>query len=269
MKVVLFCGGTGSRIRYDLNDTPKPLIDVCGIPIILRMMAQYAAAGHDDFILCAGHKIEFFNGFFSFIKERSVIELYNNELSRIYNSPPIQSWRIRIEDTGNVIIGERLWRIRNLLSSEEMFFANYTDVVSDININSSLRAFKEQNVIASIAAVKPSQSYHWLDASSDNDLVSNIQDQQTEDKYINGGYMCLGKGIFNFLGQGKELATDAFREIIKLKGLFAYKTDGLWKSIDTRKDLEEAETLMIEKGQDSVLWPLTSGIYDIKRRMGL
>ena len=154
---------------------------------------------------------------------------------------------MRIEDTGDCNIGTRLFQLRYLLQNEDYFFANYSDSVSLIDINVSLLAIKGTSCVASIAAVKPSHYYHWLNydttetGGSNKFTVKSIENSSELSHRINGGYMCLSSDIFKYLNYGEELVEQPFQRLAQEHRLVCYQTDSYWRSIDTYKDLQEAE----------------------------
>lgn len=246
MKVVLFCGGEGTRIREASESLPKPLISLGGLPIMFHVMCEYARAGCIDFILCAGYKIEKIIEFSEKLKKNFEGENFSCDAWVALGYPPPSDWKVKVVDTGSVCIGERLWSIRHMLMSEDFFYANYSDAISNVSIEKSLKCLLENDSICSFMAVKPSQSYHWIDFNEDG-TVGALNESTKYDKRINGGYMCLTPNIFDYLYKGEELVLESFERLIKLKKLSAYKFDGYWKSIDTYKDLMQAESEINEK----------------------
>ena len=249
MKVLLFCGGKGTRIREASELLPKPLIRVCNLPIILRLMARYSAVGANDFILATGHLsyviIDYFEKLFQNNPENKKIETF---LIKKYSCAPFDKWNVRIEDTGDCNIGTRLFQLRHLLQNEDYFFANYSDSVSTIDINESMLTIKGTPYVASIASVKPSHYYHWLnyDNTEVDDrnkfIVKSIENSAKLSHRINGGYMCLSSDIFKYLNYGEELVEQPFQRLAQERRLVCYQTNSYWRSIDTYKDLQEAET---------------------------
>lgn len=258
MKVILFCGGRGTRIRQASELLPKPLIPVCNLPIILRLMAQYSAVGANDFILATGHLSGVIENYFEKLlqvnPENKKIEAF---LIEKYFCAPFENWNIKIEDTGDCNIGTRLFKLKHLLHKEDYFFANYSDSVSSININESLLSLKGTSCVASIAAVKPSHYYHWLnyDANQAREpntfTVKSIENSSKLSHRINGGYMCLSSEIFEYLNYGEELVEQPFQRLAQENRLVCYQTDSYWRSIDTYKDLQEAEGELGELSYDN------------------
>ena len=242
MKTVIFCGGEGTRIRDVSENAPKPLIKLNGFPLIFYVMCQYAKYGYTDFILCGGYKFNKIEEFTSLLTRNSLALGIHNSFFEINNIPHPSSWKINAIDTGSSIIGERLWKVRKYLLDEELFFASYSDSITDLDINISKNILVKNQAICCFAAVKPSQSYHWVDFQPNNfELVSGLNESSQQDHWINGGYMCLKPEIFLHMKEGEELVLEPFARLASANKLAAYKHLGYWKSIDTYKDLIEAE----------------------------
>src|SRR5215469_14158838 len=134
MKVVLFCGGMGLRIR-DQEDIPKPMVHIGYRPILWHVMKYYAHYGHRDFILCLGHKAESIKKFFLNYNEAFSSDFVLSDAGRNLNvlDTDFARWSITFADTGgNAAIGERLYAVRDYVKDEEVFLANYVDGLSDI-----------------------------------------------------------------------------------------------------------------------------------------
>jgi len=253
MKVVLFCGGKGTRIRAASESTPKPLLDVAGIPIITRLMARYSSIGATEFILAGGYKIEFIEKYFKSLISSVNTQKLDRFLQEKYDAKPINEWSINIVDTGECNIGTRLYKLKDYLMKEKTFLVNYSDSISDIDLQQSIKVIANNDSIAAIFSVKPSQYYHWLEfdndhATSESSTISNISSSSLLKHKINGGYMCLKPEIFNYMNFGEELVEEPFNRLIQEKKLLGYNASGYWKSIDTYKDLIEAESELHEKG---------------------
>jgi glucose-1-phosphate cytidylyltransferase len=238
MKVVLFCGGLGTRLREYSETTPKPMVEIGYRPIIWHLMRYYAHFGHKDFVLCLGYKGDVIKNYFLNYSEC----LSNNfTLSeggrkiRVHNND-IEDWTITFVDTGlNSNIGQRLQAVRPYLAGEEVFLANYADGLSDLDLNSYLEHFYKHDKIASFLAVQPSQSFHVVSLNGDA-LVENIQSADRADLWINGGFFAFKQEIFNHMKDGEELVLAPFQRLIREQELIAYRNPGFWACMDTLKE---------------------------------
>src|SRR5579872_4126475 len=246
MKVVLFCGGLGLRIR-DAEDVPKPMVHIGYLPILWHVMKYYAHFGHKDFILCLGHRAETIKNYFLNYNECAsndfVLSAGGKKLE-LFNSD-IQDWRITFADTGiNSNIGQRLKAVEKYLEGEEEFLANYSDGLTDISLNEQLEHFREHDKIASFLCVRPSLSYHLVSLEPGNgSLVSDIHPIDNGNVRINGGFFIFKKNIFEYMRDKEELVIEPFQRLLGEKQLIGYAYDGFWASMDTFKDKQQLENL--------------------------
>ena len=249
MKVVLFCGGLGMRLKEFSDNIPKPMVNIGYRPIIWHLMKYYAHFGHKDFILCLGYKGDAFKKYFLEYDEcmsndftlsegGSKLELGNSD---------IHDWRITFVDTGiHSNIGQRLVRVKEYLVGEELFLANYSDGLTDMNLSNQLEHFNSHNKIASFLSVKPNISYHTVSMKNDI-LVGDMRPFKSCNIRINGGFFILRNNIFQFIKDGEELVQEPFYRLIEKEQLIAYEYNGFWGALDTFKDKQQLDELY-EKG---------------------
>ena len=262
MKVVLFCGGLGMRLREFSDNIPKPLVKIGNRPIIWHLMKYYAHFGHKDFILCLGYKGENFKKYFLDYNEcdsndfklyqgGKKIELVNND---------IMDWTITFVDTGmHSNIGQRLKAVEKHLGSEEIFLANYSDGLTNLDLSKQIVRFRESDAVASFVSVKPNLSYHTVSVK-ENNLVMDMQPFYKHDIRINGGYFIFRKEIFNYLQEGEELVQEPFYRLIKEKRLATYPYDGFWGCMDTFKDKQLLDDLYEKSPAPWELWKIKKGL---------
>ena len=238
MKVVLFCGGLGTRLREHSDTIPKPLVNIGYRPIIWHLMKYYSHFGFKEFILCLGYRGDLIKDFFLnyseclsndfiFSNSRKTIELLNSD---------IEDWKITFVDTGlHSNIGQRLLAVRSHLDGEEMFMANYSDGLCDLPLNSYIEDCKKRDVIANFISVRTSQSFHAVQIG-DNGLVESIGKVRESEFWINGGFFVFKKDIFNYINEGEELVEEPFKRLMAQKQLYSYQYKGFWESMDTFKD---------------------------------
>lgn len=238
MKVVLFCGGQGMRIREYSDQIPKPMVPIGYRPILWHVMKYYAAFGHKDFILCLGFKADVIKQYFLNYDEclSNDFVLRGNEASPQLLSTDIQDWTITLVDTGmSANIGERLMEVREHLEGEEIFLANYSDGLTDLPLPGLIAGLEQQNMVASFVSVRPNQTFHVVNTDAD-DVVSSIEDIRGSNVRINGGYFAFRSEIFDYMEKGEELVEQPFQRLIAKKKLLAHPYDGFWTSMDTFKD---------------------------------
>lgn len=239
MKVVLFCGGLGTRLREHSETIPKPMVEIGYRPIIWHLMRYYAHFGHTEFILCLGYKGDYIKNYFLNYNEclSNNFTLSNGGKNIQLHTTDIEDWKITFVDTGlNLNVGERLAAVKPYLEGEDVFLANYADGLSDLDLNAYLDHFHQQDKIASFLAVQPSQSFHVVSLNNDDGLVENIRSVGHSNLWINGGFFALKKEIFDYMQPGEELVLDPFQRLIQQKQLVAYKNPGFWACMDTLKE---------------------------------
>ena len=262
MKVVLFCGGLGLRIR-DAEDVPKPMVQIGYRPVMWHVMKYYAHFGHKDFILCLGYRADAIKKYFLDYNEcvsNDFVLSGGNKKVELFNSD-IHDWRITFVDTGiNSNIGQRLKAVEKHLDGEEEFLANYSDGLTDLDLSEQFAHFHEHKKLASFLCVRPSMSYHSVSVGAGkNNLVSGIHPINDGSIRINGGYFIFNHRIFNYIEPGDELVIQPFNRLIKEKQLIGYQFDGFWESMDTFKDKQHLESLYSSGAAPWEVWKNKKG----------
>ncbi len=238
MKVVLFCGGLGMRLREYSEHIPKPMVPIGYRPILWHVMKYYAHYGHKDFILCLGYGADAIKGYFLNYNECVSNDFVLSEGGKglqLLNTD-IHDWRITFADTGTTAnVGQRLKAIEKYVHGEEMFLANYSDGLTDLPLPEQIDHFSKQSKVGSFVCVTPRLSFHLVSLDGDN-LVTGVQDMNRSNIRINGGYFLFRQNIFNYLREGEELVHEPFQRLIKEQQLIGYRYDGFWASMDTFKD---------------------------------
>jgi len=238
MKVVLFCGGLGTRLREHSDTIPKPLMNIGYRPILWHLMRYYAHFGHKDFILALGYRGDLIREYFLHYNEAmsNDFTLTNGGKTVELHSEDIRDWRITFVDTGlHANIAERLLRARKHLEGEPAFLANYADGLSDVPIDRMIADFEAKQVVASFAAVNDLHSFHTVDATPDG-YATRIDGMANQDLLINGGFFVLRQDIFDYIEPGEELVEAPFKRLIDKRLLAAYRHSGFWRAMDTFKD---------------------------------
>lgn len=238
MKVVLFCGGYGTRMQEYSETIPKPLVTIGYRPIIWHLMRYYAHFGHTDFILCLGYRGDLIKRYFldydECLSNDFVLDGGTKEVELLQKD--IDGWRITFCDTGlESNIGQRLCRIKHLLQDDEYFLANYSDGLSNVDLDKQLEQFQASDAVASFACVRPSYSLSSVSLAKDGH-VSSIEYLQESNIWINGGFMVLRNTIFDHINEGEELVEEPFRRLIGSKKLLGYRHGDFWMAMDTFKD---------------------------------
>ena len=256
MKVVLFCGGLGIRMREYSDTIPKPMVEVGYRPVIWHLMHYYASYGHSEFILCLGHRGDHIKRYFL-----SYDECLSNDfvLSRggqdvhLFNRD-IQDWKITFVDTGlHANVGQRLRAAEPYLEGAEVFMANYSDGLSDLHLPSYLEFFQRSDRVASFVAVRPTQTFHVISAQ-ENGTVQGITPVAESEVWINGGYFVFKREIFDYMRDGEELVEEPFQRLIAAQQLTAYRHRGFFACLDTYKEKQLLDDLHARDQMPWAVW---------------
>jgi glucose-1-phosphate cytidylyltransferase len=253
MKVVLFCGGFGMRLREYSEAVPKPMVPIGYRPILWHVMKYYAHYGHKDFILCLGYKADVIKKYFLEYNECVTNDFVFSRGGKNVKllASDIHDWNITFVDTGLVSnVGQRLKAVQKHLKGEEMFLANYSDGLSDLPLSSMIESFKRTKYVACFAGVKPRASFHVISADPSG-AVKSISHVAKSGARINGGFMVLRQEIFNYMRDGDELVEEPFRRLIAEGKLMTYAHDGYWACMDTFKEKQDLDDAF---GQGNAPW---------------
>jgi glucose-1-phosphate cytidylyltransferase len=256
MKVVLFCGGLGMRIREYSEVIPKPMVPVGNRPIMWHLMRYYAHYGHRDFILCLGYRGDVIKSYFVDYKEwLSNDFVLSRGADRIEMlARDIEDWRITFVETGlRANIGERLLAVRHHLEGEEAFLANYADGLTDAPLDQMLERFHRSGKTGSLLAVRPRNSFHALELGA-NGAVASVQDAGRAGFWVNGGFFAFRRGIFDVLRPGDELVSEPFQRLIAQQELIAYRHEGFWIGMDTFKERQLLDDLWEQGTAPWAVW---------------
>ena len=245
MKVVLFCGGMGLRIRDNVQDTPKPMILVGDRPILFHIMKYYASYGHTEFVLCLGYKgqliKEYFLEYRDAIRDDFVLSNGGRTIEVLHND--IEDWRITFVETGlHANIGERLKAVQRYIGDDEYFLANYADVLTDAPLPEMIEQVTSRRKAATFLSVRPRYTFHVVSLDTDQQ-VSSIDHVSEASIWINGGYFVFRRDIFDYLRAGEDLVAQPFSRLISEGQLLAYQHEGFWAPMDTFKDHQVIQSM--------------------------
>jgi glucose-1-phosphate cytidylyltransferase len=256
MKVVLFCGGYGMRMRSDVDDVPKPMQMIGDRPLIWHVMRLYAHFGHTDFVLCMGygarHIVDYFVNYDETRSNDFVLRNGGKDVELL--SSDIGDWTITFVHTGlDTPIGERLRLVRQHVEDDDLFAANYADVLTDAPLDLIEKRVRDLGVVGSLLAVPPQAAFHMVE-SDDDDYVTDIRTVSSLRVQENGGYFFFTPEIFDYLGEGEDLVTDALPRLAAERRLLAWPHDGFWKPADTVKERSELDALARRHQRPWALW---------------
>ena len=255
MKVVLFCGGQGTRIRDYSDEIPKPLIPLGNRPILWHIMKYYAHFGHTDFILCLGYKATAIKRYFLEYDEAisNDFELRRGGKEvKLYGSD-IDDWNVTFVDTGlDTPIGERMRRVQRYLDGDEMFLANYSDGVIDLDLKGYVDAFRAGDAVAGLVAIRPPQSFHVL--KLDGSRLAAVEPMADSGIRLNGGFFVFRREIFDYMRAGEDLVDAPFRRLIASDRVHVHPHDGFFGPMDTFKDKMALDALHDSGKAPWMLW---------------
>jgi glucose-1-phosphate cytidylyltransferase len=257
MKVVIFCGGMGLRLREYSENVPKPLVPIGDAPVMWHLMKYYSHFGHNEFILCLGHKGECIKKFFLEYNEALSNDFTLSDGGRKVQlqSTDFSKWRVTFADTGaNSLIGERLLAVRDYLRGEEVFLANYVDGLTDLDLNQEIDIFLRSGKTACFVSVPPTQTFHLVETDGLNN-VTRISHAASSSTWINGGYFVLSKRIFEFIQPGEDLVDAPLQRLIEARQVITVQHKGFWACMDTFKERQQLEDLWSRGAAPWQVWP--------------
>jgi len=262
MKVVLFCGGLGMRMREGAASAPKPMNMIGDRPLLWHVMRYYAHYGHTDFVLCLGYGAAAVKDYFIHYNETE-----SNDFTLVaggrdikMHSTDITDWNISFIDTGlHASIGERLMKVRHLVQDEETFLANYADTLTDAPLDQLIDRFEQApDAVVSMLAVPPVSTHHVLEVA-DGGEVTGVRAVTDLMQWENGGYFVMRPTIFDHLREGEEMVPHAFARLVPQRRLFAQRYTGFWRAADTFKDRAELEDMFHRGECPWMLWDAQRG----------
>jgi glucose-1-phosphate cytidylyltransferase len=255
MKVVLFCGGMGLRLREFGEATPKPMVPIGPRPIIWHLMKYYAHYGHNDFILCLGWQGQAVKEYFLNYNECASNDFVLRQGDKVHLvRSDISDWTITFVDTGlNSNLAQRLTAVRPYLEGEECFLANYADGLTDLHLPALIDQFHDSDSIATFLGVKPRLSFHLMD-SDDEGWVNQMTPIASSNLWMNAGFFAMRQDIFSYIRDGEELVVEPFGRLIDERRLSSHKYEGFWACMDTYKEKQTLDELYHRGNAPWVVW---------------
>jgi len=252
--VVILAGGLGTRLREQTEFMPKALVKVGPYPIIVHIMSIYAHHGFNDFIIALGYKGDMIKQYF--LNYRYYLEDFSlrlkDEVVQFYGKPVLNDIEIKFVETGPTTdTGGRIKLVEKYIDSE-VFLCNYTDGVSNVNINELVASHNKKKKIATLTAVHQYSQYGVLDVQ--DSMVKTFKEKPILPGYINGGYYVFNRKIFDYLTVESRLEDKPLETIASQNQLAAYIHDGFWASMDTQKDVDRLNSVWESKNVPWKVW---------------
>ncbi len=245
MKIVILCGGLGTRLSEETQVKPKPMVEIGGRPILWHIMKIYERHGLTDFMLALGYKGDVIKDYFLNYHARQsdlTVHLKSNQVD--YTNPTAEDWRVTLVDTGaSSQTGGRLLRLKPLLQSGSTFMLTYGDGVSDVDLTALLAFHRSHGRLATVTAVRPPARFG--DLRIENNRVTHFEEKpQAGGGWINGGFFVFEPGVLDFIADDATLLEKAPLEQLAQRGeLMTYQHPGYWQSMDTLRDKLALEEL--------------------------
>ena len=260
MKVVIFCGGKGTRLREETEYRPKPMVPIGHRPILWHIMKLYAHYGHTDFILCLGYKGEMIQNFF-----RNYLWMTSDVTLRLGRDPEIkfhdrhteENWCVTLADTGEeTMTARRLKQIERYIGDDETFLLTYGDGVGDVHIPSIIAEHKKNGALMTITAVHPSGRFGELELAPDDRVTGFNEKPQAEGGWINGGFFAVSRRVFNYLENVEDVMLERgpLGELAAKGNLAAYRHEGFWQPMDTYQEFLYLNRLWRENRAPWKVW---------------
>jgi len=248
-KVLILCGGMGTRLREETEYKPKPLVEIGGMPILWHIMKHYAQAGFRDFVLALGYKGSMIKEYFlnfEWMSNDFTLNFHTREERVVCHAHNLEDWSITFADTGlKTLTGGRVFKSGKYLEGD-YFLATYGDGLSNVDLKALVEFHQRHGKIATVTGVHPPSAFGILETESG--LVKSFKEKPSLEGVINGGFFVFDRRIFDYLDENAVLEEEPLRRLAASGQLAVYEHPGFWTCMDTFKDVERLNT-MWERGE--------------------
>ena len=244
MKVVILCGGKGTRLREETEFRPKPMVPVGGHPILWHIMKFYAYHGHKDFILCLGYKGEMIKDYFRNYHWNTsdvTLQLGPNPEVNYHGGHDEEDWSVTLADTGEEsMTAYRVRQVRRYLPVGEPFLLTYGDGVTDLDVNAGIECHRKSGKALTLSAVHPAGRFGSLTIATDGSIHTFQEKPQMETAYVNGGFMVCDHRLFDYLPDDPAvmLEREPMTSLLRDRQLNSYRHEGFWQPMDTFQEAQ-------------------------------
>lgn len=244
MKVVLLAGGLGTRMGEESEIRPKPMVEIGGKPVLWHIMKIFAAQGMNEFIICSGYKSEYIKQYFYNYASTNLdftLTLGQQSSAEFYGSHDEFDWKVTVVDTGlDTLTGGRIKQIQDYVRGES-FLCTYGDGIADVNLAQLIEFHEQSNTVATLTTTRPLSRFGIV-RKDENGLVLNFEEKKQSSDEISIGYFVFSPEIFGYLDDG-PLELQPLQKLSKERQLSAYRHEGFWQPMDTRREAKDLNEL--------------------------
>jgi glucose-1-phosphate cytidylyltransferase len=261
MKVVILCGGKGTRLREETEFRPKPMLPIGDRPILWHIMKIYAHFGHKDFILCLGYKGDVIKDYFRNYLWRTcdtTLRLGREPAVTFHGNQEEEEWSVTLANTGeSSMTAYRVRSIRRYLGADDTFLLTYGDGVGNIDVPASIEQHRVAGAICTLTAVHPPGRFGELSLDFSGKVRGFNEKPQTEGGFINGGFMVCDRRLFDHLPDDPNLMLEQapMRNLAADGKLAAYQHHGFWQPMDTLQEFTLLNKLWDSGQAPWKIWP--------------
>jgi glucose-1-phosphate cytidylyltransferase len=260
MKVVILCGGLGTRIRDVADNIPKPMIPIGGYPILWHVMKYYSAFGHNEFILCLGYQGKVIKEFFLNYEVNTsdfTLTIGDKKMVHFHDKIEEKDWKITFAETGEkTMTGARIRKIKKYLGDDETFLLTYGDGLSDVNISQLISYHHNHGRVLTLTGVRPAGRFGEIKCTDDGVISEFNEKPQAAEGRINGGFFVCNHHLFDYLedGDGLIFEKDPMMNLVKDKQLMQFNHDGFWQPMDTFREYVLLNSLFENNNAPWKIW---------------
>ncbi len=259
MKVVILCGGYGTRIRDVADNIPKPMIPVGGLPILWHIMKYYSTWGHNDFVLCLGYKGLVIKDFFLNYEAHTRDFTLNLGAQRSveYHTAHAEDWTVTLAETGlEAMTGARLRKIKRYVGDDEHFMFTYGDGLGDVDLEQLIAFHKSHGKILTVTGVRPPGRFGEIMKDASGQVTEFNEKPQATGGVISGGYFVCRREFFDYLREGDDLVfeQEPMRRLVADGQLMVYDHAGFWQPMDTYREYQLLNSLYDQGEAPWVRW---------------
>jgi glucose-1-phosphate cytidylyltransferase len=255
MKLVILAGGLGTRISEESHLKPKPMVEIGDMPVLWHVMKYYSHFGHNEFIICCGYKGYVIKEYFAnyFLHRSDVTFDFSQENKMIVHNNVAEPWKVTLVDTGlSTMTGGRIKRVKKYVENES-FMVTYGDGVSDVDINDLIKYHKSVKKTVTLTAVQPGGRFGAIEDHGGK--IKFLEKRKEDGGWINGGFMILEPGVFNFIEDDSTIFEKHTLETLSDKDeLAAFKHHGFWQCMDTLRDKSYLDGLIEKNKAPWMVW---------------